>query len=226
VASPDDKGSIVSSYFVEWSTTDSFQIGTIYNATLSADSVSSYRLPSYNEVDEVFNYYLIEDLIPGIGYFVRIAAMNEAGIGPSSHSTPLSLAPGSKPTDLEDQNGVTITTIAADASVSVMKSSSTLRVSWRVPFRSNGFDISNYMLEYWVYSGVSEVQEIVLQSSIGSPALGTFTLSYGGEKTDSLRIDSSADDVKSSLESLSNIRSVRVWRSGTNPEYKWTVTFV
>ena len=164
VTSPDDKGSIVGDYFVEWSTSDGFQSGAVFNATLSAESIYSERLSSYKGINKVFNYYLIEDLTPGVEYFVRIAAVNEVGTGPSSRSTPLSLAPGSKPTDLEDQNGVTIATIVAHTTVSVMKSSSTLRVSWRAPFSNNGFDISMYLIEYWPVNGVSEVQEIVLQS--------------------------------------------------------------
>jgi len=225
VTSPDDKGSIISGYFVEWST-DGFQSGSVFNATLNANSIYSERLSSYNGVDKVFNYYMIENLTPGVQYFVRIAAVNEVSRGPSIHSTPLSLAPGSKPTDLEDQNGVTVATIVADTTVSVMESSSTLRVSWRTPFSNNGFDISMYLIEYWLANGVGEVQEIVLQSQNGSPVQGTFTLSYGEDKTDSLSIDSSAEDVKSALESLAPIRSVRVWRSGENPDYKWVITFV
>ncbi|KAL7537092.1 hypothetical protein ACHAXR_007581, partial [Thalassiosira sp. AJA248-18] len=226
VTSPDDKGSVVNDYFIEWSSRPFVESGTaVFSATLSADSVYSNRLSSYNDVDKDFNYYLIENLTPGIEYHVRISAVNEVGTGPSSRSTPLSLAPGSKPTDLEDQSGVTVATIMADTTVSVLESSSTLRVSWRAPFSDNGFGISKYLIEYWVSNGVSEVQEIVLQSPNGGPALGTFTLRYGEDWTDSLSIDSTAEDVKSALESLSTIRAVRVWRSGSNPGYKWTVTF-
>ena len=136
------------------------------------------------------------------------------------------MAPGSKPTDIEDQNGVTLATIAVDATVSVMESSSSLRVSWRSPFSDNGFGISKYLIEYWLSSGINEVQEIVILSTNGMPVQGTFTLGYRDEKTGSLSIDSSGEDVKSALESLSAIRAVRVWRSGENPNYKWSITFV
>ena len=227
VTSPHDKGSIVSSYIVEWSTLDTFSSGSVRNATLDADSVPSERLPSYNSVDEEFNYFLIEGLNPGVEYFVRISAVNKAGAGPTSRSRPLSLAPGSKPTDIDDQNGVIISTMAVDtANITVEESSSSLLVSWRSPFSENGFGISKYLIEYWVESGVDEVQEIVLQSENGLPARGTFALGYGDEKTSSLSVDSSGDVVKAALESLNTIREVNVWRSGENPEYKWTVTFV
>ena len=227
VTSPGNKGSIVRGYVVEWSTSDTFQSGTVTNAMLCADSIYSNRISSNGGVNAgVFNCYLIEGLTPGVEYFVRLAAVNEAGPGPITRSRPLSLAPGSKPTDIEDQNGVTLATIAVDAVVSVMELSSSLRVSWRSPFSDNGFGISKYLIEYWVASGVNEVQEIVLLSTNGMPVRGTFTLAYGEEKTGSLSIDSSGGIVKSALESLSAICAVRVWRSGENPNYKWTVTFV
>ena len=228
VTGPGDKGSIVSAYFVEWwSTSDTFQSGMVSNATLRADSIYSERISSNDGVNAgVFNYYLIEGLNPGVEYFVRLGAVNEAGPGPTTHSRPLSLAPGSKPTDIEDQNGVTLATIAVDATVSVMESSSSLRVSWRSPFSDNGFGISKYLIEYWLSSGINEVQEIVILSTNGMPVQGTFTLGYRDEKTGSLSIDSSGEDVKSALESLSAIRAVRVWRSGENPNYKWSITFV
>ena len=225
VTSPDDKGSIVTAYLIEWSTSESFELGSVANETVSAESIHSSRLPSYKKVNKVFNYHSIEGLISGIDYFVRVSAINEAGIGPKSSST-LSLAPGFKPTDIEDQNGVHIATLLPDAIVSVADSSSTLRVSWRAPFSDNGFGISHYLIEYWVANGVREVQELILSSQNGSHARGTFALSYGGDTTDSLSVDSSADTLKSALESLSTIREVRVWRSGNNPEYKWTVTFL
>ena len=244
VTSPDDKGSIVNGYVIEWSIRP-FQSEPVFGSQgalvhnslfqnredtwgvfLSAESESivSNRLPLYKETGKTFNYYLIEDLIPGAEYFVRIAAVNEAGIGPSSSS--LSSAPGFKPTDIEDQNGVTLATVLPNATVSVMESSSTLRVSWRPPFNNNGFDVSMYLIEYWVSNGVSEIQEMVLHPLNGSPVQGTFTLSYGEDKTDSLSIDSSAEDVKLALETLSSIRSVRIWRSGENPHYTWRVTFL
>lgn len=226
VMSPEDKGSIVSAYFVEWSTSEGFETGTVANATLSAESIRGARLPSFNPVNKVFNYYSIVGLLSGIDYFVRISAVNEAGIGPKSLSSPLSLAPGFKPTDLEDQSGVRLSTLLPDEIVSVAESSSTLRVSWRAPFSDNGFGVSNYLIEYWLSSGVQEVQELNLLSPNGGQVRGTFALSYGGDTTDSLSVDSSAEMMKSALESLSTIREVKVWRSGNNPAYKWTVTFV
>eukprot|EP00804_Cyclotella_cryptica_P021433 CCRYP_005783-RA/>CCRYP_005783-RA protein AED:0.00 eAED:0.00 QI:831/1/1/1/1/1/3/2372/6166 len=225
VSYPEDRASLVTGFFIEWSTTEGFLDGTVSSATLKADEVKSERLPSYNNVNKTFNFYLIQDLTPGEAYFVRIAAINQAGRGRSAHSTPRSLAPGSKPSDPE--NGVTLQTlIEVDSSVPVIQSCSSLYVSWRAPTRSNGFNVSKYLVEYWVSNGVSEVQEISIQSSKTTPIRGTFTLGYGKEKTNSLSIDASAEDIKNELESLSTIRSLKVWRSGENPTYRWTVTFL
>ena len=221
VTSPDDRSAIVDTYVVELSTQDNF--GTIVkNETLDAGSISSYRLDSYNGVDKAWYYYLVEDLTPGIEYFVRVAAVNKAGAGPFSRSSPLSLQPGHKPTDVED---VTLSTISADDFVSVMESSSSLRLAWRAPHDNNGFATNKFLIETWLTDGVNEIQQIELQSPTGSSAQGTFTLGYGDDKTDSLSIDSTAEDVQSALESLSAIRAVRVWRSGVNPDYVWKVTF-
>jgi len=107
-----------------------------------------------------------------------------------------------------------------------LESSSSLQLSWLAPVSNNGFAISSYLIEYWVESGTSEVQEISLHSSNGNEVRGTFALTYGGDTTDSMSINASSDDVQHALESLSTIRSVRVWRSGENPNYKWTVTFL
>ena len=226
VPSPDDRSSTVTSYYVEWSTTEDFASNTVFDATLTLDMISSDRLPSYGNMNREFHKFVIQDLTPGLDYFVRVAAANEAGIGLSSRSFPLSLAPGSKPSDLEDQHGVSLSTIAPGDDVSVLESSSSLYLSWRAPSTNNGFTISSYLIEHWVASGTSEVQEIVLQSSSGSVVQGTFTLAYGSDTTDSLSVNASSEDVQYALESLSSIRSVKVWRSGVNPNYIWTVTFL
>jgi len=223
VSSPDDKSSVVTHYLVEVSSRDSF--ATIDTSVmLSADLVSSERLSSYNNVDETWNHYLIDEgLTPGKDVYVRISAVNEAGTGPSSRSIPLSLSPGGKPSDLDD---VTLATIEADDDTSVGESSSTLRFSWRSPTSDNGFAVEKYLVETWLTDGINEVQELSLQSPTGELTRGTFTLDYGNDKTDSLSIDSTAEDVQSALESLSSIRSVRVWRSGVNPSYQWSITFM
>ncbi|KAL9189871.1 hypothetical protein ACHAXT_009546 [Thalassiosira profunda] len=222
VSDPEDRGAVVTSYFIEWSTSGDF--GDSENTTLSAELVQGKRLSSYDGAGKVWNFHTIEDLTPGEQYFVRIASTNEAGTGPSSRPSTLSLAPGSKPSELDD--GVSVSTLTADATVSVAESSSTLRVSWRAPSSDNGFAVSSYLLESWIGDDTEEVQEIAVQSSTSSPIEGTFTLSYEGDKTGSLSIDSSAEDVQTTLEGLSTLRSVRVWRSGENSwDRKWIVTF-
>ena len=225
VSFPEDKASAVTGFYIEWSSSEDFLSGTVLNATVAADSVRSERLSTYNNVGKDFNAYLIEDLIPGSQYFVRVASVNAAGTGPSAYSTPLSLAPGLKPSDLE--NGVTLQALdAVNSSATVLESCSSLHVSWRALPRSNGFDVSNYLVEYWVSDGVNEIQALTLSSTTSSKAIGTFTLGYGKDTTDSLSVDASAEDVKVALENLSTIRSVKVWRSGENPNYTWFVTFL
>ena len=225
VSFPEDKASVVTGFYIEWSLNEDFLPGTVSNTTVAIESVRSERLSAYNNVGKEFNAYLIEDLTPGLHYFIRIASINSAGTGPSSYSTPLSLAPGLKPSDPE--NGVTLQALdAVNSSASVLELCSSLHVSWRAPINSNGFDVKSHFVEYWVSDGVNEVQALTLSSPTQSKAIGTFTLEYGRDTTDSLSIDASAEDVKISLENLSTIRSVKVWRSGENPNYTWTVTFL
>mmetsp|Transcript_13447 Transcript_13447/g.28957 ORF Transcript_13447/g.28957 Transcript_13447/m.28957 type:complete len:1421 (+) Transcript_13447:2-4264(+) len=226
VSYPEDRGSAVSGFVIEWSTTENFRPTTSFNTTLNARSVSSERLPSHDNIGKEFNKFFIENLTPGRKYFVRIAAMNDSGVGPFAPSQPSSITPGAKPSDFDSAIGVTIDALIADSTTSVMESSSSLRVSWRAPASNNGFHISNYLIEYWISDSMNEVQDIIIQSISGSPVYGAFALAFEGDVTDSLSVNSSAEAVQVALENLRTIRSVRVWRSGVNPDYKWSVTFL
>ena len=223
VTSPGDHGDLTTGYFVEWDVAPDFANATY--ADLDARSFASERLPSYRSDGKQFKHFLIENLTPGQEYWVQIAAINGNGKGPSAPHA--SIVPGSKPSDLGfDDSAATLSTITADASISVKESSSSLYVAWRVPYGENGFPVTHFLVEHWMAGGVYEVEEISLLSSSGNPVRGTFALRYGDAKTDSLSVDSTAETVKTALESLSTIRSAKVWRSGSNPNLTWTCTFL
>lgn len=224
VTSPRDRGSPVDQYIFEWSPSDSFEFG-VASATMDASLLTSHRLSTYGGGLGSNNFlrYKIVDLVPGTPYFVRIFAKNQAGVG---GATPASeaLMPGKSPNILDEQ-GVTLYSIEADASVSVKESSTSLLLAWHVPSDEHGFSITSYLIEHWTLPGTNEVQELKLASPNGS-VKGTFTLSYDEDHTDSLTIDTSASELQIALESLASIRSVHVERTGTNQDYSWMITFL
>ena len=76
------------------------------------------------------------------------------------------------------------------------------------------------------HNNVFEIQSIQTSGGIPTPLGGSFTLSYLSEETGPLPFDSSADLIKSSLESLPSITRVNVSREIFNyGQAKWLVTF-
>ncbi|KAL3774885.1 hypothetical protein ACHAW5_007303 [Stephanodiscus triporus] len=76
------------------------------------------------------------------------------------------------------------------------------------------------------HNNVFEIQSIQTRGGIPTPLGGTFTLSYLLEETGPLLFDSSADLVKSSLESLPSITRVDVSREMfEHGQAQWLVTF-
>ena len=72
-----------------------------------------------------------------------------------------------------------------------------------------------------VVEGTNEVQRVTLT---GSPTGGHFTLTFEGQKTGNIAYNASSADVKSALESLSNIGAGNVSVSG-GAGGPWTITF-
>ena len=222
VSFPANKASSITGFLLEWSPSIAFDID-ISQTSLELSSLERHRLGGYNKVNEIIYDYVIGNLRPGVSYYVRVGAINEMGNGRMSE--PVHILPGSSPGRFEEEPGVSLDTIKASKVVSVNESSSTLQVSWKKPPSDNGFEIKSYLIEYWTSPGVWDVQEIQLQGA-SEYVEGTFTLSYGDDKTDSLDIDSSATQLQIALEQLSAIRSIQVDKVGINPNHTWIVTFL
>ena len=222
VSFPANRASEVSSFFLEWSTSSSFD-SNISHISLSCSSLQSTRGLGYNNVQEIFYEYILEDLVAGSKYYVRIGAVNEMGIGRKSQ--PILIVPGSSPGYFEDRTGVSLDIVKPSKLISIGEACTSLKVSWQKPSLDNGFEITSYLIEYWTSPGVNEVVEIYLQGG-DQFVVGTFTLSYNDEKTDSIDVNSSADQVAEALEQLATVRSVHVERLGMNPHYRWIITFL
>jgi len=230
VSYPEDRASAVTTFDVEYSTSSSFEASVTETDSVALAAIASSRLSTYNDptnsdyvspAEDVY-VHTIENLTPGTPYFVRVAAVNAVGAGTPSVSSPLSLSPGTKPDQLEYESGVSLTTVAADKSVSVLESSSSLLLSWQSPFSSNGFASTEYNLEWWAAAGTDEIIEV----SVNGATEGTFSLTYDGATTDSLDYDISKANMISALESLSTVGSVAVDRSAAAPNFAWTITFL
>jgi len=63
-------------------------------------------------------------------------------------------------------------------------------------------------------AAVSEVQTVALTGGTGTPTQGTYTLTYDGEKTDTLAWNASATDIETALEDLSNVEVGDITVSG------------
>jgi len=224
VSYPADKASVVSSFLVEWSTTEEFTSNVFSDVVEPASNLSA-RLSTYSAHGEPFFKYKILNLSPGVNYYVRIGSINSVGVGPFSLSIPSVLAPGKKPNKTTENINVRISTILADASVSVHESSSSLKVTWKSLFHGNGFPILDYMIEYWKQKGQSEIAKLTLVSANGPPR-GTFTLSYDGVLTDSLPCNVSAEELQTAVEAFPSIRLTRVERSGLDQNRTWTISFL
>ncbi len=221
VTYPEDRGSHVHSYLIEYSSDEKF--GNLGSVTLSVASLTSARLPSFGGAGNVFLQHDLRNLEPGVAYFVRVASVNGAGVGPTGPSIPSFMAPGLKPSTLPENNGAKLSLLPIEAS-SVLESSTSLVLEWQPPMSSNGFDIENYLIEYWTSPGSHEIQEIKL--SYSGIVSGTFSLKYDDETTDSLPIDSSAEVVNIALQSLPSIRTVHVDKKVIGNDTKWIVTFL
>jgi hypothetical protein len=77
-------------------------------------------------------------------------------------------------------------------------------------------------------TGICDVQAIILatDSDFSSlPSNGTFTISYEGEYTPDININADESEMKTKLESLSQIGTVKVNRQTNGNGFRWTVSF-
>ena len=224
---PRDRASIVTSYAVEWNTEADFtgSEGGYYENLHEMFPCDRRDHPVHGE----WLNYTIDDLTPGLPYYVRVYALNAKGRGAPQTSEPTWLTAGKTPDQLAYGVGVELSTIPPRGGTSVGESSTSLLLAWQPPAFDHGVAVSQYLIEYWRETGRDEVQ--VLKSTCTANMTGyqsgTFTVEYDGATTDTLPFDVAEVDLEAALEGLPTLRDVHVLRSA-NPAvgYEWTVTFL
>jgi hypothetical protein len=175
-------------------------------------------------------HYNITQLKPGTVYTTRICSINIMGRGRCRMAAfeqfdSYEIIPRAKSDVIPFGTGVQLNTVPFSDSVSVLESSTSLKVSFKMPSDVNGADVEEFLVEWWDLDAVKEVK--VLDVSSAASMNGTFRLSYNGDITDYLDHDSSVDVVRTALEALADIRAVKVFRSPKSSGfgYEWAITF-
>jgi len=134
-----------------------------------------------------------------------------------------SIIPRGKTDAIVYGNGVQLSTIPASKSLSVLDSSTSLKVTFNTPEIYHGSSPSSYLLEWWEGDYTQASMEIHIQADT-TPS-GTFRLKYDGDITDYLSVNSNADVIRTALESLAGIRSVEVTVTKVGPKFdtKWSI---
>lgn len=221
VTSPENRGDNVHSYVIQYGTDQYFN--DFLNVTVPIEHLVSHRSPTFRGVNKRYLKYSIKNLDQGKPYFVRVASMNDVGIGRFSLS-PSSLIPGGKPSPIVGPNNAIVSVVPVGANISVLNSSTCLEIEWQVQ-SDNGFKVHSYLLEFWTEAGTPEIQELFFNPSNRS-VLGTFTLTYDNDSTDSLHYNASALDIEMALMSLKSLRKVHVDRFDTASHHFWRITFL
>lgn len=222
VIHPEDRGDNVHSYVIQYGTDKDFNYAQ--NLTVPLEHLFSHRLSTFRGVNKRFLQYSINNLDQGKPYFVRVASMNDVGIGRYSFAHGF-LVPGGKPSPINGPNKAKISAIPVGDAISVLNSSTSLEVEWQAPL-GNGFKVHSYLLEYWTEPGTAEIQELFFNLPNNESLFGTFTLTYDGESTDSLHHNASALDVEIALMSFKSLRKVHVDRVDTHSSRCWRITFL
>ena len=167
----------------------------------------------------------IDDLTPGIAYFVRVIAENGKGLSPSSAQTATSKAiPAKAP------NVVTSTALTPNTKDS-------LRLQYSPPDAvkregSNGAKVTSYNIE--LGTRVAEQQTVTVKATGGPITSGQFALSLthnaATEVSACMAWNAAATDVERALEEFTNVDGVSVERSvlgvtAAPNGYVFTVTF-
>ena len=207
-----------------------------YNISgLSSGSVYFVRVCAVNSV--------------GRGPYTNAAFTQTTGTNTSnSNNTEYAIIPRAKSRAIEygsyGSGGVQLTTLPVGGAVSVRESASSLKVSFAAPLNTYGSSISQYKVEWWLstsslgtFKQVPEVKVVIIagsktQSSVPSGVYGTFRLRYSTrnsyDTTGFLSVDASADDVRTALEALTDVRALQVTRQEATGAlgYVWSITFL
>ncbi|GMH48108.1 hypothetical protein TL16_g00218 [Triparma laevis f. inornata] len=224
---PEDRASAVTGFDIIYDTSADFSSAETKSVTVSSLSGSSSRqhdIAPYATVGKQYYTYTVTGLDAGTVYYVKVAATNAIGSGTGLAASPASLAPGAQPVALDAKTGVSLTTVPADGSVTVLESSSSLLVSFQAPDVVNGFIPEKYQVEWWSANPTDEIATITLTHD--GNEVGAFSITYNGETTDTMDVSVDESDMEKELMLLTSIRSVHVEHALNANSNVWTVTFL
>jgi hypothetical protein len=180
----------------------------------------------------VLNMYIVDLPAPkaGVPFYARVAAVNAAGLGTTSISSPSSVQPSNqlpgRPADVKIQT----------------VSPTELLVEWEMPSLNGGLPVHSYKVEWDshdAFAHCSACTETVFSTTIESipdvqlittsvePSAapldiyigGSFTLLFDGQKTRQIPWDASAEEMEAALEELCTVDTISVSRT-LGPEMK------
>ncbi|KAL7442689.1 hypothetical protein ACHAXH_009869 [Discostella pseudostelligera] len=159
----------------------------------------------------------IAGLIPGVAYFVRVAAANELSVGPFSFDsypfTPVSSTPMDVPAVLP---------WAAVSAISPNELLVDFAHPLGKPYGANGSPASKYLVE--LATGVDEIQ--MLQVTSTTMTNSTFSLMFDGDRTGCIAFGASAGTMENAIETLNRIDDVLVTRTQSSLLFEYVITFV
>ena len=220
----DDRAAPVTQFSLQWATDADFSDPE--GVVLGSDaSINEYRLP--DSESRTIHSHNITGLVPGQSYWVRVAGINTMGIGEYKTAEFVvfgdsEITPYDKP-DAIPAGSVRINTIPASDAVSVLEASTSIKVAFNAPADMHGSEVTSYWVEWWDTNVEPEVHLLEVSGDLS----GSFRLVYNDEITDYIPHDSNADVVRTALESLKDIRSVKVIRQAAAAGgFTWAVTYL
>ena len=165
--------------------------------------------------------YDIDDLTPGISYYIRACATNSFNLtGPFSFS--------GYPGDVVSITPLDVPDPIINASMRSLSGTS-IQIHFEPPPEiypegSNGMPINGYEIQ--VATGKNEIQVLTIDGK-GSFISGGFRLVFRHEETDCLNIHNAGSTIGHSLEQLSAIDGINVSLSNTSGTFlQYSITFV
>ena len=228
---PSNRAADVTHYAVQWSASSLFETvrGEFIGATADLASVRVMQIhDDYGPKPVPTLTHNVTGLVPGETIYMRVCAQNLVGRSACSdalnHASSVGVTPHTRPSSIVD-GGVKLSTVAASSTVSVLKSTSSLEVSFMASDNHHGSPVSNYTLHYATAPATNRVDEVSVR---GYPNMtGGFTVSSGvGSVSDWLPVSASADAMRSAIESLRGVAEVWVTRAVEPKGVVWTVTYI
>jgi len=177
-----DGGPAISSYLINWDVTTTFAASSAMagNSTVSIGSMTQLGVGGAYVHD-------VTSLTAGQAYYFKVNAINAAGDGPATASTPAYLTPKAAPT----------VPVSITASTPNMQATpiTTADVTWTAPSSNSGSPITGYLVEWYALAQIKEVQTI--ETSMATS--GSYTLAINGISIGSIAHDTSAAELRRSL---------------------------